>query len=303
MTAAFFAILTLAVIVAAVLLGRSRRARRWRHQPSSQQTPDIWPASLERFRPGAFKQARREVTEAAERAEEADHARRDAETSAQQHIAAVASLTTQLEVTSARVTDLEAASTADTIALNDATARAAALEAELTELQASDTGLSSDHRAEHDIDAAWSLLLARVERQWADVVNAGADERGVVDAAHGEQLAQAVQRDLERLREEVGVEATLARSQPVPDGYPLTTLLVVLEAAALLAYNSEHVTVDLRDPIVVSGQDWNADDNARLRLDQLAATAAAAGLGASVEVIDTGAQLVLDLRGTSTPAT
>jgi hypothetical protein len=257
-----------ATVVAAFLVRRSRRVRRWRHAQPWQQASHTWPASLEHFRPGALKQARRQLTEATERADEAARLRRCAEASVQQHIAATATLTAELEATSSRI---------------------AALEACIAELRATFTGV-----------AGWDLLLARVERQWADVVNAGADERGVIDAPHRDQLTEAVRRDLERLREEIGVNATLAASPPV-DGDPLTTLLAVGEAAALLAYHSEHVIVDLGDPAVVSGHDWTGDDNARRRLDRLAATATAAGLNATVKVLDNTAQVMLDLRSIAEP--
>jgi len=99
-------------------------------------------------------------------------------------------------------------------ALDVATACAADLEVELDELRTTEA-------------AGWGLLSARVERQSANVVNPGADERGVMHAPCCVQLAQAVRRDLERLREEVGVNASLAANESADDGGPLPTLLGV----------------------------------------------------------------------------
>ncbi len=285
-TAGLFASLALAVVVVAAFLGqRSRGTRRWRHRSSSRAS-HFWPAALEQLRPGALTHARRQGSEANQRAERAIRRSRAAEETVQQHIAAKDMLTAQLEASHVRVAELEVASTASLAARDVATACLADLEVELTELRT--TGA-----------AGWGLLLARVERQWANVVNPAAEERGVMHGPQGVQLAQAVQRDLERLREEVGVNATLAANEPVDEGDPLTTLLGVGEAAALLAHNSEHVIVDLRDPPVVSGQDWSGDDDAHRRLDQLAAAARDAGLNATVEILDGSVQVVLDLRGTS----
>lgn len=143
------------------------------------------------------------------------------------------------------------------------------------------------------VDAGWRLLLARIERQWADAVNAGPGERGVRDGSRGQQLAEAVHRDLERLREEVGVETVAAQAEPVEYGDPVTTLLAVGEAVALLAYHSEQVQVDLRDPAVVTGQDWTGDDEARGRLREFAALASAAGVPATAEVVEGAARLVI----------
>jgi hypothetical protein len=167
--------------------------------------------------------------------------------------------------------------------------------------------LSAAHtEAEHlrvgrEGDNGWQLLLARVERHWAGVVNAGADERGVVDGPRSAQLIQAVQRELERLREEVGVETTLAPGAPVEDELALMTLLAVGEAAAVLASCSEAVAVELGAPAVVAAQDWTGDDEDRRRLDEVTAMTGAAGLAASVEVAERVAQIVLGDGPTSAP--
>ncbi len=269
MTAAFFVTLAVAVVVLAVLI--------WR----------------ELTRRSALDQARQDVAAATERAEEATRFREEAEAAVQEQIAAMDERTAEMNAAH----DEQVASAETRLAALQATSDARieglerdlhTTEAELAEERSTDAGQESD--------TGWPLLLARIERQWADVVNAGPGERGVVNASRREQLIQAVQRDLERLREEVGVETTMAASEPVDNDNPLTTLLAVGEAVALLAYHSEHVQVDLRDPTTVSGQDWTGDDNARRLLEQFAATASDAGLDASVEVADRSAQVLLGRR-------
>lgn len=346
-TAAFLATLALAVIALAVLAVRERSRRL------------------------ALETGSREITEATERAAQADSQRRAAELSVEQQTTASKALaaemeaaagqreasiearltelrstsssriaaletdlgtseaerhrlaalterhTAELRATSARVVELEATSAANRSARDAAAVRVSALEAELTEqsklltrnvgsvgpVDVGEPALTDGHPADRNDHTGWRLLLARVERQWAEVVNATDDERGVLDGAQSEQLAQAVQRDLERLREEVGVEATLAPAEPVDLIDPLTTLLAVGEAAALLAHHSEQVVVELRHPTVVSAQGWAGDDDARRRLEALAAAVSDSGLDATVEITDRSTQVLLGRPAqTSRPA-
>ena len=193
----------------------------------------------------------------------------------------------------------EAEAAAAAVAEAEATAvRLAGLEAELVALRAAPRTFPAaptppaDGEGQGD-DAGWRLLLARVERQWAGLVNAGPEERGVTEGSRGEQLAQAVQRELERLREEVGVETAMVVDGPVDARHALTTLLALGEAAAMLAARSERVTIELADQVVVTGQEWTGDDDARRRLDELVATAAAGGRSGAVEPGDGAVRVVL----------
>lgn len=110
-----------------------------------------------------------------------------------------------------------------------------------------------------DPSPAWDLLLARVERQWAESVGAQPDERGVVDGDPAAQLAQAVRRELERLREEVGVDAEVVIESLDPVDGP-ATFLAIGEVAARLAAHAEVVRVELGTPVVVLGDGWDGDD-------------------------------------------
>lgn len=107
------------------------------------------------------------------------------------------------------------------------------------------------------VEASWRLLLARVERQWASSVGAGEDERGVVRAHPDEQLHQAVARELERLREEVGLHTEVTRTGAMHGVHPLLVLLAAGELTALVAPHSERVAVELGDRLVVVGEGWD----------------------------------------------
>jgi len=240
------------------------------------------------------------------RIEELEKRLRDAEAERLRLGEAVAARSRDAEAASVRMAELQVDFAASGAARAAAAARVTELEREVEVLRsrpatapsAGDRAAESSggRRIDRNGDLGWRLLLARVERQWADAVNAGADERGVVDASPADQFAQAVERDLERLREEVGVQTTLTATKPAEDLDPLSTLLAVGEAVALLAYHSENVRVDLRDPAVVAGEDWSGDDDALQKLERLAATASAGGLPATVSLTDGVAQVTLGAR-------
>lgn len=240
------------------------------------------------------------------RIEELEKRLRDAEAERLRVGQALAAQSLVAEAAAVRMAELEADSATSATARDGAAARVTELEREVEVLRsrpaiappAGDTVAQSSggRRVERNGALGWHLLLARVERQWADAVNAGADERGVIDASPADQFAQAVERDLERLREEVGVQTTLTATKPAEDVDPLTTLLAVGEAVALLAYHSENLRVDLRNPAVVSGEDWSGDDDALQKLERLAATASVGGLPATVSLIDGVAQVTLGAR-------
>lgn len=111
------------------------------------------------------------------------------------------------------------------------------------------------------IEASWRLLLARVEQQWASSVGAGEDERGVVRAHPDEQLHQAVTRELERLREEVGLHTEVTRTGTMAGVHPLLVLLAAGELAAVVAPHSERVAVELGEQLVVAGEGWTPEPN------------------------------------------
>ena len=147
------------------------------------------------------------------------------------------------------------------------------------------------------VEACWRLLLARVERQWAQAVGAGMEERGVAPAPADEQLHQAVVRELERLREEVGLDTAVHRTGPGPtEGHPLLLLLLLGELVALAAPHSERVVVALGPVTGVTGEGWDADPAAA---DGLRAALAVAGLGG--EVVANGTDVHVRLGPSAPP--
>ena len=149
-------------------------------------------------------------------------------------------------------------------------------------------------------EPSWRLLLARVERQWANAVGAGNDERGVVPGPLDEQLQQAVARDLERLREEVGLHTELTRTGAMEAVHPLLVLLATGELAALAASQSERVAVELGPRLVVVADGWSGDPSAG---EALRATITQTGLAGQVEVGPDSVRIVVGApEGAEAPA-
>ncbi|MEA3216853.1 MAG: hypothetical protein QOJ19_3009 [Acidimicrobiia bacterium] len=139
-------------------------------------------------------------------------------------------------------------------------------------------------------DAAWWLVLNRIERQWAATVAAGPHERGVSSGSTGEQLAEALNRELERLREEVGLSGQVHLGGPVPEAQRLRLLLAAGEALAVVAADAERVDVEIGAAVVIQGHDWTGEPAA---FDEVAQAASEAGIEFSVDKSAEGVRITL----------
>jgi hypothetical protein len=116
----------------------------------------------------------------------------------------------------------------------------------------------------------WHLLLAHVTRRWASVVGVPPENRRVLDGPPADQLVQALVRETERLREEVGVDVELTVSPAAPGGdgphgdgafgadqvAGVAVLVAAVELLGVLATSAQRVTVDVGDVLVLSGDGW-----------------------------------------------
>lgn len=111
-----------------------------------------------------------------------------------------------------------------------------------------------------DETGLWNLLLAHVTRRWAAVVGVPPDGRTVLGGAPADQLTQALARETERLREEVGVDVELnaPANGHTPDELTgqVAVLVAALELLGVLATSAQRVTVDVGDTLVITGDGW-----------------------------------------------
>jgi hypothetical protein len=125
----------------------------------------------------------------------------------------------------------------------------------------------------HD-DGLWHLLLAHVARRWGAMVGVPPEGRAVVAGPAADQLAEALAREIERLREEVGVdvemsavtagEAVAGREGEGGEGARLgdeagdrlPALLAALELLGVLAATAQRVSVTFGRELVLRGEGW-----------------------------------------------
>jgi hypothetical protein len=163
---------------------------------------------------------------------------------------------------SARALHTENARAADE--LRDARARSGELS---LLLEAATTGAGTVHAVADE--GLWQLLLAHVTRRWAAVVGVPPDRRELLATTPADQFVEALARETERLREEVGVEVELtAVAQPASAGTGagagagttgvegVAVLLGALELLGALATTAQRVTVDVGDTLVLAGDGW-----------------------------------------------
>jgi hypothetical protein len=152
----------------------------------------------------------------------------------------------------------------------------------------SDPTTGGDHEA-----GLWQLLLAHVTRRWAAVVGVPPDGRTVVGGAPDDQFAQALARETERLREEVGVDVELNAPAAAPNGGDnaaggrVAVLVAALELLGVLATSAQRVTVDVGDELVLTGDGW-VDPYGELAV----AYDRAAAAGVALEPLETGDERV-----------
>ena len=138
----------------------------------------------------------------------------------------------------------------------------------------------------------WRIVLSILERRWVGVVGAPPDARGVVSGPVSDQLAEALTRESERLREEVGVDVEVSAASPVDPADPVTFLLAATDLLGVLAAVCERIVLTLDGALVVVGEGWSGPT---LELDLARARALAAGTSVDEIAVD-GETVSLALR-------
>ncbi|HKA85647.1 MAG TPA: hypothetical protein VKD21_17385 [Acidimicrobiales bacterium] len=131
--------------------------------------------------------------------------------------------------------------------------------------------------------ASWAILLAILARRWAGVVGALPDARGVRSGTVPEQLEEALVREGERLREEVGVDVDVHTADLLEPADPVSFLLAATDLLGVLAAVCEQVTIELDRGLVLTGLGWSGPTD---ELDLARSRAVAAGVPADDLVVD-----------------
>lgn len=148
-------------------------------------------------------------------------------------------------------------------------------------------------------DGVWDLLLAELTRRWpAPVMALAAAARGEggepVEADGGEvdadrsqvaeQMAEAFVRELERLREEVGVDAEIRVTGSISPSDPVVFLLASLDVLGAVTSTCQRVVVKLEDQLNLVGENFEGQ---RDELDVARSRALAAGATVTpIEIVD-----------------
>src|SRR5690606_5905700 len=161
------------------------------------------------------------------------------------------------------------------------------------------TTAGRDGADEREVAGLWQLLRAHVTRRWAAVVGVPPDGRTLVDGGPADQFVEALARETERLREEVGVEVDLAVPPAGPEGLGeaggtrlVAMLVAALELLGVLATSAQRVTVEVGDKLVITGDGWS-DPHGELEVAH--GRVAAAGVGVAPLDVD-GDRVRLVLR-------
>lgn len=159
---------------------------------------------------------------------------------------------------------------------------------ERDELRAALGAAAADAQAEPGAtDGRWPLLLADLERRWPRPPGARSPDADDV----AEQLSSALAGELERLREEVGVDAEVTIAKTVVPANPTVFLLAALDLIGALTSICQKVAVTLDDELRLVGQAWEGH---RDELDEARTRALSAGAVVTpVEIDDDDVRLTL----------
>lgn len=141
--------------------------------------------------------------------------------------------------------------------------------------------------ADAAVMACWPLVLGHLERRWATGLGATPGSRGIPAGTVASQITESLAREVDRLREEVGVDVSFTVGDVVDPANPVVFLLSATDLMGAMASRCERMVVDLDGQLVLGGEVWT-DLGDEIESSRARAQTA----GAMVDPIDVGNERV-----------
>jgi len=104
---------------------------------------------------------------------------------------------------------------------------------------------------------SWPLVLADMQRRWANTVGVQPADRAMKATDVPGQLAEALDREVERVREEVGVDVSIVLSGGIATSQPVVYLLAATDLLGAMVSTFERVALEVDDGLVMVGEVWS----------------------------------------------
>ena len=143
-------------------------------------------------------------------------------------------------------------------AVTEAERAAAAARAEVAAAQAAEAEAREAARRQAEGEAgepepgpSWPLVLADMTRRWANTVGIQPEHRAMKATEVPGQLAEALDREVERVREEVGVDVSVTVTGQLSTDQPAVFLLSATDLLGAMVSTCERVTLTIEDGLLV----------------------------------------------------
>ena len=111
--------------------------------------------------------------------------------------------------------------------------------------------------AEGEPGPSWALVLADMERRWANTVGVPPGARAMKASEVAGQVAEALEREVERVREEVGVDVSLTITGDLSTPQPVVFLLAATDMLGAMVSTCERVSLEIDEGLVMVGEMWS----------------------------------------------
>jgi len=126
--------------------------------------------------------------------------------------------------------------------------------AQAAEAEARESARKAAEGESDDPGPSWPLVLADMTRRWANTVGIQPGDRAMKATEVHEQLAEALDREVERVREEVGVSVTVTVAGQLSTNQPAVFLLAATDLLGAMVSTCERVSLAIEDGLVITGE-------------------------------------------------